>query len=141
MVKTTKKTDKPSKTMKQTATRVAKVKAKAKTAAISQLEKASEKSLSKGVVPGSSKFVYSSKILKSDEEVRLRDGYTEKIPKKDKHGVIIFKDAKEFRPNMSPKEVLQAGSFGGTYFRPIYSSVTKTSYDKMWNCLQIGWMV
>jgi hypothetical protein len=28
-----------------------------------------------------------------------------------------------------PKEVLQAGSFGGTYFRPIYSSVTKKHYD------------
>ncbi len=25
--------------------------------------------------------------------------------------------------------MLQAGSFGGTYFRPIYSSVTKKHYD------------
>lgn len=29
---------------------------------------------------------------------------------------------------MTPKEVLQAGSFGGTYFRPIYSSVTGKQY-------------
>merc|ERR1712156_1115090 len=33
------------------------------------------------------------------------------------------KKEKEFRPNMTPKEVLQAGSFGGTFFRPIKSSV------------------
>ncbi len=34
----------------------------------------------------------------------------------------------EFTPNMTPKEVLQAGSFGGTYFRPIYSSITSMSH-------------
>ena len=34
----------------------------------------------------------------------------------------------EFKPNKSPKEVFQEGSFGGTYFRPIYSSVTKRNY-------------
>ena len=31
---------------------------------------------------------------------------------------------RHFRPNLSPKQVLQMGSFGGTYFRPIFSSVT-----------------
>ena len=28
----------------------------------------------------------------------------------------------------TPKEVIQEGSFGGTYFRPIYSSITKKNY-------------
>lgn len=40
----------------------------------------------------------------------------------------VFEDAPNFRPNMSPSEVLHAGSFGGTYFRPIYSTVTRKKH-------------
>ncbi|KAL9182211.1 hypothetical protein ACHAXT_012863 [Thalassiosira profunda] len=36
---------------------------------------------------------------------------------------------KEFRPNRTPEEVLRAGSFGGTYFRPIVSAVTNVKYS------------
>ena len=50
--------------------------------------------------------------------------FTEPIPKKNAKGQLIFPDHPELRPNMTPKEVLQAGSFGGTYFRPIKSGVT-----------------
>jgi len=39
-----------------------------------------------------------------------------------------FKDYPEFTPNLSPKEIFEMGAFGGTYFRPIYSSVTKKRY-------------
>ena len=39
-----------------------------------------------------------------------------------------FKDYPEFKPNLTPQQVLKMGSFGGTYFRPIYSSVTKKHY-------------
>ena len=38
---------------------------------------------------------------------------------------IKFEDFPDFKPNLSPKEIFQLGSFGGTYWRPIYSSVTK----------------
>ena len=41
--------------------------------------------------------------------------------KKNQHGELVFEDVPDFRPNRTPKEILQAGSFGGTYFRPIYS--------------------
>ena len=36
---------------------------------------------------------------------------------------------KEFKPNKTPKQVFQEGAFGGTYFRPIYSSITKSKPD------------
>lgn len=35
---------------------------------------------------------------------------------------------RDFHPIRTPKEILQAGAFGGTYFRPIVSSVTNISY-------------
>ena len=41
---------------------------------------------------------------------------------------IIFKDHPEFRPNLTPREIFKMGSFGGTYWRPIYSAVTKKEY-------------
>jgi hypothetical protein len=39
-----------------------------------------------------------------------------------------FKDYPEFTPNLTPKQVFKMGVFGGTYFRPIYSSVTGKKY-------------
>ncbi len=47
----------------------------------------------------------------------------ELVPKRDDEGRFVFPDFPAFRPNLSPEEVLRAGSFGGTYFRPIRSSV------------------
>lgn len=35
---------------------------------------------------------------------------------------------KEFKPNKTPKQVFKMGAFGGTYFRPIYSSITNQKY-------------
>jgi len=35
---------------------------------------------------------------------------------------------KQFKPNKTPKQVFKMGAFGGTYFRPIYSSVTNKNY-------------
>jgi hypothetical protein len=34
----------------------------------------------------------------------------------------------DFKPNRSPKQVFKVGAFGGTYFRPIYSSVNDKKY-------------
>lgn len=50
------------------------------------------------------------------------------IKMKRRHGRLYFSDFPEFRPNLSPREMFELGSFGGTYWRPIYSAVTKKSY-------------
>merc|ERR1711973_528435 len=61
----------------------------------------------KGTYKSSNGFYeYDGTILSEDEAVRKRDGYTERIPKRNSDGVLIFPDEKEFRPNMTPKEVL-----------------------------------
>ena len=40
-----------------------------------------------------------------------------------KDGTLCFEDHPNFRPNLAPFQVMQLGSFGGTYWRPIKSSV------------------
>ena len=58
------------------------------------------------------------------------------IPKR-----LKFDDFPEFKPNLSPKQVLQLGSFGGTYFRPIESGVTGKSYGaEVWKELPGDWL-
>lgn len=50
----------------------------------------------------------------------------EKQPKK-----LIFDDYPEFTPNLTPRDIFKLGSFGGTYWRPIYSNVTKQNYKNV----------
>ena len=38
----------------------------------------------------------------------------------------------EFKPNISPVDVIKKGAFGGTYFRNIYSGVTGKFYKNIW---------
>ena len=49
-------------------------------------------------------------------------------PKRNKFGEFIFKDYPDFMPNLSPSEIFQLGSFGGTYWRNIKSKVTGEEY-------------
>ena len=53
------------------------------------------------------------------------------MPRKNKYGEIVFKEYPDFRPNLTPKEMFELGSFGGTYWRPIYSSITDKTYKNM----------
>jgi hypothetical protein len=61
------------------------------------------------------------------------------IPSRATNGELIFEDHPEFKPNLTPKEVLQMGSFGGTYFRPIKSRVTGLSYRDEWEEFPVDW--
>lgn len=54
-------------------------------------------------------------------------------------GDLKFDDYPQFRPNKTPKEILQAGSFGGGYFRPIKSSVTGEKHKDCWNEFPAEW--
>ena len=71
------------------------------------------------------------------------------MPKKNEYGEIVFKDYPDFRPNLTPSEVIKMGSFGGTYWRPIYSEVTKKKYKNIhlqypkswWKNVPNHWMV
>jgi hypothetical protein len=63
------------------------------------------------------------------------------LPTRNEHGEFLFPDYPDFRPNLSPKEVLQMGSFGGTYFRPIKSGCTGLTYGpEVWQELPEDWL-
>jgi hypothetical protein len=53
---------------------------------------------------------------------------SEPLPERSENGHFVFPDFPEFKPNLSPKQILQSGSFGGTYFRDISSAVTGVHY-------------
>eukprot|EP00128_Syssomonas_multiformis_P007203 Colp12_sorted_trinity150504_noHs@7288 len=79
------------------------------------------------------------KVKVKKEEKVDEDGRTSIIPKRNAHGELVFPDHPEFRPNLTPKQVIQMGSFGGTYFRNIKSAVTDESYRDAWKEFPEDW--
>eukprot|EP00937_MAST-01D_sp_MAST-1D-sp2_P001645 g1645.t1 len=51
-------------------------------------------------------------------------------PARGKDRTFRFADWPDFRPNLSPAEVMQLGSFGGTYFRKIFSAAAGQAYSE-----------
>lgn len=44
---------------------------------------------------------------------------------------IHFKDHPDFTPNLTPSQIFRLGSFGGSYWRPIYSKTNKRKYKNV----------
>eukprot|EP01040_Poterioochromonas_malhamensis_P005635 gene5636-6055_t len=87
---------------------------------------------------GESSSVIIANVLRNLPKVTVMKA-RKQIPKRNTNGTLVFPDFPEFQPNLTPKEILQRGSFGGTYFRPIYSSITGKSYDEMWREFPTDW--
>ena len=71
----------------------------------------------------------------SSGKVEVYTDVKKALPTRNEKGELVFPDYPHFRPNLTPKEVLQKGSFGGTYFRPIYSRVTQQHYSDVWKVI------
>lgn len=53
---------------------------------------------------------------------------------------IIFDDYPDFTPNVTPWEMFELGVFGGTYYRPIHSTVTNTDLKNQHHeFTSLGW--
>ncbi|KAM0750919.1 hypothetical protein T439DRAFT_325967 [Meredithblackwellia eburnea MCA 4105] len=56
-----------------------------------------------------------------------------------KTGEFDFVDWPEFRPNLSPEEIIRAGAFGGSYFRRVKSKKMKRDFVDDWKDLPSEW--
>ena len=54
------------------------------------------------------------------------------IPERNKDGDFVFLGYEDFTPNLSPQQIFEMGSFGGTYWRPIESSITGKKYKDVY---------
>ena len=81
------------------------------------------------------------KELQRARNEKYRKGRVRRFKKITQKGGKIkrFADYPDFTPNLSPQKMFELGSFGGTYWRPIYSSVIKKKlqnvhkkYPKSW---------
>ena len=68
-----------------------------------------------------------SKALKMSQKPKSQSGGKNKIEIKPK--TIKFKDYPDFTPNLTPSQIFKLGSFGGTYWRPITSKISKTHVE------------
>lgn len=68
------------------------------------------------------------------------EGFSGASPSRNAAGTLHFTDRPEFKPNLTPSEVLHLGSFGGGYFRPIHSKITGKSYKDVYKELPPDWL-
>lgn len=61
-------------------------------------------------------------------------------PDRDETGVFHFRSHPDFNPNKSPSELLREGSFGGSYFRPLYSKRLRITISDDYLELPSSWV-
>ena len=62
-------------------------------------------------------------ILSASKDNKFELALVGKIMDRVVGDVISFQDWPDFRPNLTPREIFMEGSFGGTYWKPIFSKV------------------
>ncbi|KAI0180546.1 hypothetical protein GGR52DRAFT_249041 [Hypoxylon sp. FL1284] len=60
-------------------------------------------------------------------------------PTRDDEGNYHFASHPDFTPNKSPEAIMREGSFGGSYWRPLYSRRLKTTITDDWRELPASW--
>ena len=85
-----------------------------------QIEAARREKYEKGRVY---KFDKKKTQKKGGSKMSRRQG--DVTPSRSRSGKLHFFDYPEFQPNLTPREIFQLGSFGGTYWRPIQSKFYK----------------
>ncbi|KAJ0141714.1 Adenylosuccinate synthetase [Fusarium oxysporum f. sp. albedinis] len=60
-------------------------------------------------------------------------------PKRDASGAFHFDSNPDFRPNKSPEEIIREGSFGGSYWRPLFSKHLGITIQDDWRELPSSW--
>ncbi|KAM0786418.1 hypothetical protein ACM66B_001883 [Microbotryomycetes sp. NB124-2] len=60
-------------------------------------------------------------------------------PWRDDDNQYRFDNHPQFLPNLSPEEVIRQGSFGGGYFRPVFSKYSKREVHDDWEDLPREW--
>jgi hypothetical protein len=60
-------------------------------------------------------------------------------PSRSRSGKLHFFDYPEFQPNLTPREIFQLGSFGGTYWRPIQSKFYKLTLKNQHKKYPASW--
>lgn len=77
------------------------------------------------------------------KKIKKKSNYNRKMdinnpPRRADH-TIIFPDTDDFRPNLTPREIFQLGSFGGTYWRPIKSTVVNKNLKDIHKKYPTSW--
>ena len=93
--------------------------------------------VSKVILSGGKKTLHKEKNINKKKKTKLmsksmfpeRDNKTGDLKFAKLDGDFPEELLKRFTPNLTPEEIIRMGSFGGTYFRPIYSSIVKKDLE------------